>query len=44
MTHESADGGAGQRHCHTMEGPPAQNGLRALDTGNLALAMKWVAP
>ena len=31
-------------HCDTMEGPTAQDGLRALDTGNLALALKWVAP
>ena len=31
-------------HCDTMEGPTAQDGLRALDTGNLALALKWVTP
>lgn len=31
-------------HCDTMEGPTAQDGLRALETGNLALALKWVAP
>ena len=30
-------------HCDTMEGPTAQDGLRALETGNLALALKWVA-
>ncbi len=31
-------------HCDTMEGPTAQDGLQALETGNLALALKWVAP
>ena len=31
-------------HCDTMEGPTAQDGLRALDTGNLTLALKWVGP
>jgi hypothetical protein len=31
-------------HCDTMEGPTAQDGLRALETGNLALALRWVAP
>lgn len=30
-------------HCDTMEGPTAQDGLRALETGNIALALKWVA-
>lgn len=29
-------------HCDTMAGPTAQDGLRALETGNLALASKWV--
>lgn len=31
-------------HCDTMAGPTAQDGLQALETGNLALALKWVAP
>jgi hypothetical protein len=31
-------------HCDTMEGPTAQDGLRALETGNLALALRWVTP
>jgi hypothetical protein len=31
-------------HCDTMEGPTAQDGLLALETGNLALALKWVTP
>lgn len=31
-------------HCDTMDGPTAQDGLRALETGNLALALKWIAP
>lgn len=31
-------------HCDTMEGPTSQDGLEALETGNLALALKWVAP
>lgn len=31
-------------HCDTMAGPTAQDGLRALETGNLALALKWVGP
>lgn len=31
-------------HCDTMDGPTAQDGLRALETGNLALALKWVDP
>lgn len=31
-------------HCDTMDGPTAQDGLRALATGNLALALKWVGP
>jgi hypothetical protein len=31
-------------HCDTMGGPTAQDGLRALATGNLALALKWIGP
>ena len=27
-----------------MGGPTAQDGLRALATGNLALALKWIGP
>lgn len=29
-------------HCDTMAGPTAQDGLRALETGNVALALKWI--
>ncbi|HEY9523460.1 MAG TPA: DUF6448 family protein [Thermopolyspora sp.] len=29
-------------HCDTMAGPTAQDGLRALETGNLGWASKWV--
>lgn len=31
-------------HCDTMAGPTAQDGLRALETGNLAFALKWIGP
>ena len=31
-------------HCDTMDGPTAQDGLQALETGNIALALKWVSP
>lgn len=31
-------------HCDTMDGPTAQDGLQALETGNPALALKWVSP
>jgi hypothetical protein len=31
-------------HCDTMAGPTAQDGLRALETGHLELALKWIAP
>jgi hypothetical protein len=31
-------------HCDTMDGPTAQDGLEALQTGNLALALKWIGP
>ena len=31
-------------HCDTMAGPTAQDGLQALETGNLALALMWGAP
>jgi hypothetical protein len=31
-------------HCDTMEGPTAQDGLRSLETGSPAPAMKWVGP
>lgn len=29
-------------HCDTMDGPTATDGIQALETGNLALAGKWV--
>ena len=31
-------------HCDTMDGPTAQDGLQALEAGNIALALKWVSP
>lgn len=31
-------------HCDTMDGPTAKDGLTALDTGEIAYALKWVAP
>jgi hypothetical protein len=31
-------------HCDTMEGPTAQDGLRSLETGDPAPALKWVGP
>lgn len=30
-------------HCDTMDGPTAQDGIEALETGNLALAKKWIS-
>ena len=31
-------------HCDTMDGPAAQDGRRALETGNPNHALKWVGP
>ena len=31
-------------HCDTMDGPTAQDGLTALETGEIAHALKWIAP
>ncbi len=31
-------------HCDTMDGPTACDGVQALESGNLALALKWVGP
>ncbi len=31
-------------HCDTMDGPTAQDGLRSLETGDPAPALKWVGP
>lgn len=31
-------------HCDTMDGPTAQDGLRSLETGEPAPALKWVGP
>ncbi|QCU76944.1 LysM domain-containing protein [Citricoccus sp. SGAir0253] len=31
-------------HCDTMDGPTARDGMQALETGNLALALRWVGP
>jgi hypothetical protein len=31
-------------HCDTTEGPTAQDGLRSLETGDPAPALKWVGP
>lgn len=31
-------------HCDTMDGPTAHDGLQALETGQLALALKWIGP
>lgn len=31
-------------HCDTMAGPTAQDGLLALETGNLNHALKWIQP
>lgn len=31
-------------HCDTMDGPTAKDGVLALETGELAHAMKWVMP
>jgi hypothetical protein len=33
-----------QAHCDTAEGPAVTDGLRALDTGNLNVALKWIQP
>ena len=29
-------------HCDTMDGPTAQDGIKALDTGNLNYVLKWI--
>lgn len=29
-------------HCDTMDGPTAEDGIKALETGNLAFTRKWV--
>ena len=29
-------------HCDTMDGPTAQDGIKALDTGNLNHVLKWI--
>ena len=29
-------------HCDTMDGPTAKDGIKTLETGNLALARKWI--
>jgi hypothetical protein len=31
-------------HCDTMDGPTAQDGVKALESADLAHALKWVAP
>lgn len=31
-------------HCDTMDGPTAKDGMKALETGNLNYALKWIAP
>lgn len=31
-------------HCDTMDGPTARDGVTALETGDLAHALKWVMP
>ena len=31
-------------HCDTADGPAAQDGLRALETGNPNYALKWIRP
>ena len=31
-------------HCDTMDGPTAQDGLKALESADLAYALKWVTP
>ena len=31
-------------HCDTMDGPTAADGIKALETGNVNYAMKWIMP
>jgi hypothetical protein len=31
-------------HCDTTDGPTAQDGVKSLETGNLAHALKWITP
>jgi hypothetical protein len=31
-------------HCDTLEGPTAQDGLKALESADLAHALKWITP
>lgn len=31
-------------HCDTMDGPTAKDGLTALESGEIAYALKWIAP
>lgn len=31
-------------HCDTMDGPTAKDGMKALETGNINYALKWIAP
>lgn len=31
-------------HCDTMEGPTAKDGVKALESADLAHALKWIAP
>lgn len=31
-------------HCDTMDGPTAKDGLKALETGNINYALKWIQP
>lgn len=31
-------------HCDTMDGPTAQDGIKALETNNINYALKWIMP
>lgn len=31
-------------HCDTMDGPTASDGMKALESGNINYALKWIAP
>lgn len=31
-------------HCDTMDGPTAADGMKALETGNINYALKWIMP
>lgn len=35
---------AAHAHCDTADGPAVTDGRRALDTGNINLALKWIQP